>query len=200
MKKILILMVAMMVIGGMVFATEPPVGTGKDTGTDAEATLVAKLDLKNADNDLIEVGFSADAVSGDNVSTVASPSTSLDMDTDINGEKTHSQDVYAYWIIRSSSNLDVKLSLTDGLTGLDDEATISVAWNAALSDYAGEAGKEETVSIANGSNGVIADHNGATDYASTGSVKLALTTDGFSALTTAGTLYGTVTLNVVAGN
>lgn len=210
MKKILLLMVAIMVIGGMVFAADPAPGKALATGRDAVtemttgtksggALLTAKLKLDDPASDSIEIGFASAAVNSDTVTAPTAKSevnlTVQDNNTATNVDATDA--VYAYWIIRSDSDLNIKLGLTEGLNGEGGEGTPDVTWSAALSNHVntGKSGSEVN-SIDGGDSAIIASH---TNYNTKGSVKLQLTTADLTNITQAEEISGKVTITVEVG-
>lgn len=198
MKKILILMVAMMVIGGMVFAT-PATGSISGVniaGTGEGAQITAVLDLEDPDNDLIEIGFASNAVSGDGTAytpTVIEDDVTLARANGV-AEATNSIAVNAYWKVQSATSLDVMLTIPGPLTGDGGE----VAWKATAGTGAGKGAVTSIGDIEDDNTAVkIADHVG-TDYSTIGSVPLTLTTVDLGGTSVSGSVSGTVVITVVA--
>ena len=207
MKKILILMVAMMVIGGMVFAADPAQGNVLATGASAftdmttgakagGASITAVLDLEDSANDLIEIGFASNAVSGDGS---AYTPTVIEDDVTLaraNGaaEATNSTAVNAYWKVQTTTSLDIMLTIPAPLKGDGGE----VAWKATAGTGAGSGAVASIGDIEDDNTAVkIADHVG-TNYSTIGSVPLTLTTVNLGGTSVSGSVSGTVVVTVVA--
>ena len=205
MRKIIFAMVAMLAIGGNLFAVAQE-GSGSVSGKDVAATgtgatLAVKLDLASSDNDWIEIGFSNSQVTSDTTKVeTTNILKSVEMTGSAGVEKKTERDIYAYWIIRSTSDIDVKLGLSDGMVNTSDEKIVE--WTAALSSHTGDGAQSATTSIANNNTGLLADHNGNSgdDYNSRGSVKIDFSTSNLAAVDTADTVYGIATVLVETGN
>lgn len=207
MKKVLLLMVAIMVIGGMVLVANPVQGNVSATGSSAVtdmttgaksggASITAVLDLTNANNDLIEIGFASNGVTSDGAAytpTVIKNDVAL---TRASGaaEATNSTAVNAYWKVQSATSLDVMLSIPAPLKGDGGQ----VAWKATAGTGAGSGAVASIGDIEDDNTAVkIADHVG-TNYSTIGSVPLTLTTVNLGGTSVSGSVSGTVVVTVVA--
>ena len=204
MRKIIFAMVAMLAIGGMLFA-EPAEGvvsyngsTAVTSATGSEgAKLTVSLDLKGTEADYIEVGFTQTTV---NDSTTTSPTEKINATLTVGdtGEATNANDaVNVYWIIRTATNLDVKLTIPAAMSG----DSLTIPWKATTGTPNGTGGVSAGKEIDDNNIAVkIADHTG-TNYNTKGSIPLTISTDGLaSAATSQSSVSGTIVVTIATDN
>ena len=137
MKKILFVLIMLLAVGMLSAATSVTLDTSTRTGN---AKLKVVLPLKSGDFEYITVGFTnsevATAKTGD--FAVVTPYAEEKVELNPDGDNTASitEDLYAYWQIRTDETVTVTLSKDDALTGTNSANKINwkIAANSSTQD------------------------------------------------------------------